>query len=125
MKILGQEKRRSLIHGVRLSSLDLFDSSLQQDLLAYKRDHHTGRDLFLQLGLDTPVITYPTHHAERFQEDTQKKMSYIDRDLLTWYDLRPTCREHMPHATILLDTAGTYEEWKRGCSESGKRMINK
>lgn len=125
MRIAGQEVRRSMLHGISFSSLDHFDTQFQQDLLAYKRDHKTGRDLFLQVGVDMPIATYATTHTKRHEEDALQKMSYIERDFLTWYDLRPTCREHMPHATILLDTVGTLEDWKRNCSDSGKRMINK
>lgn len=31
----------------------------------------------------------------------------------------------MPHATIVLDTKGTMEDYIRVCSDNGKRMINK
>lgn len=94
-----------MLHGLCLSSLDQFDPHLQQDLLAYKRDHKSGRDLFLQLGIDMPVVSYATQQADHHEAAALQKMTYLDRDLLTWYDLRPTCREHMPHATIVLDTA--------------------
>ena len=125
MRLMGQEVRRSMVHGVTLPSLDIFASDFQQGILAYKRDHKTGRDLFLQVGIDMPVISYHTHDTEQHQAKALQKMSYFERDLLTWYDLRPTCREHMPHATIILDTTGNMEDWKQQSSTSGKRMINK
>jgi hypothetical protein len=114
-----------MIHGVQISTLENGDQELKNDLLAYQRDHKTGRDLFLQLGVDLPIISYPTQQTDQYAHDTQKKIDILDRDLLTWYDLRPTCREHMPHATVVLSTQGGFEERKRACSVSGKRMVNK
>gem|GEM_PF-4487718 len=72
-----------------------------------------------------PVASYITKRTASHVDEAQQKMAFIDRDLLTWYDLRPTCREHMPHATIVLDTKGTIEDRKKECSDSGKRMVNK
>ena len=58
-------------------------------------------------------------------ERLDRTLEYIHRDFLTWYDLRSTVREHMPQATIVLETKGTMAEWKNECSDSGKRMLNK
>jgi hypothetical protein len=125
LRIAGQEVRWSMIHGVQLPTLDTFAEQFQHDLQAYRRDHRKGRDLFLQIGVDMPAASYPTQQAETHREPTLQAMQFVDRDFLSWYDLRPTCREHMPHATIMLSTEGTMEERKRACSDSGKRMINK
>lgn len=117
--------RWSMIHGVRLATLDRFDEQFHQDLLAYKRDHKTGRDLFLQIGIDMSVAAYPTARAAVHETQAQDRLQYVDRDMLSWYDLRVTCREHMPHATLVLPTNGTMDEWQKACSTSGKRMVNK
>lgn len=123
MNILGQTKRWSMIHGVRPAALDTIDTDFYRDLHAWKRDHWT-HDLFLQIWCDLPVSTRKTKQ-ENIPDRLQPSLAYIDRDFLTWYDLRPTIREHMPHATIVLETNWTIDERKSACSDNGKRMINK
>lgn len=123
MKILWQTKRWSMIHGVRPLALDKLDSAFCDDLSARKRDHWS-HDLFLQIWCDLPLGSRNTKH-EKMPDRFDQLLAYVQRDFLTWYDLRPTVREHMPHATIILETTWTIEEWKTACSDSGKRMINK
>ncbi len=123
MAILWQTKRRSMIHGVRPISLDKVDSDFQRDLLAWKRDHWK-HDLFLQIWCDLPIVSRQTKQ-DKIPDRLDQSLAFVQRDLLTWYDLRPTTREHMPHATIVLETVWTIDEWKSACSDSGKRMINK
>lgn len=112
-----------MVHGVVLPSLSSFDECFFEDLTRFRRDHRDT--MFLQVG--------STNHwrssDERYRGQTVVRLDhdkdYLERDFLSWYALRPTVREHMPHATILLETQGTAEDHLRLCSESGRRMIHK
>lgn len=104
MRIAGQEVRWSMIHGIHPASWETYDDVFHALLTTYKRDHSSGRDLFLQVGIDMPVAAYNTKTAEQNEKDAIKKVQFVHRDFLTRYDIRPTCREHMPQATVLLST---------------------
>ena len=123
-RVLWKEFRWSMIHWCAPTCIDLFDDSFAQSLSRYKRDHARS-DLFLQIGVDTQIMPAYTKLSENQLAEVTQKLLFIQRDFLSWYGLRPTIREHMPHATIVLSTKSTFEEQKRLCSDSGKRMINK
>jgi hypothetical protein len=115
-----------MIHGITLEHYTAYSADLLILLKQLKRDHSLSwGDMLLQLGCVDIIDTTPTNDLKNseIKDALVHKRTLIESDLHQRYDLRPSFREHMPNATIVLDT--TTQPTKRILSESGKRYVNK
>lgn len=121
-KKMGKQLSRAMVHGVLLEDMHTYSASLHDQLQAYVRDHAGRSDVFLQIGSANLLQhAYTTNQSISLAE----QLTHLHSDLLDRYDLRPTVREHMPHATIVLSTDGSTDMHYKRCSAGGRRMINK
>ncbi len=115
-----------MIHGVTIENYTAYSADLHIFLKQLKRDHSLSWwDILFQIGC-VDIIDETATQVIKTQEHKEKiiqQRTLIESDLHQRYDLRPSWREHMPNATIVLDT--TTQPTKRILSESGKRYVNK
>lgn len=126
--LLGKQFQRYMVHGLTITSHDVFSDEFKQMLVQLKRDYAKWFwDLFFQLGIVNAFDTRPTSQvkepAVRTELLTQRKT--IQQNFKTRYDLIPSWREHMPQATLTLDLSLSKEQRTQDLSDSGKRYINK
>lgn len=115
-----------MIHWVTLGDLQHFSSDLKIVLDQFKRDHKRWRsDILFQLGSVDFLDSRPTNDVKKkaIAEEVKRIREYQQSDLYQWYDLKPSRREHMPNATIELDTSVL--PTKKALSDSGRRYVNK
>ena len=83
--------------------------------------------MFFQFGV---IDTLSKNKTKRLKDkklikELQKRRIYQRSNMLERYDLRPSRREHMPDATLLLDLKLGALEMKQDFSKSCKRFLNK
>lgn len=83
--------------------------------------------MFFQLGIVNEIDRRPTHDTKTPETRAlllnQRKT--ITANLAQRYGFVPSQREHMPQATIVLDTSLSPDQRREDLSDSGKRYINK
>lgn len=124
----GIKTARYMVHGVDASNTETFSQELKEHIARLKRDmRHHWWDIFFQIWLTNILDERPTHELKipAIKEEISKKHTYQASDFLQRYNLRPSRRQHMPEATILLDLTLTDEKRKEQLSSSGKRYLNK
>ena len=123
---LGKEFRWYMVHWITLGDLKHFSSDLKVTLDQFKRDHKRWwSDILFQIWSIDLLDQRPTNDIKKqdVAEEVKHLREYQQSDLYQRYWLKPSRREHMPNATIVLDTKTARE--KKMLSESWKRYVNK
>lgn len=136
-KLTGQMKQKSkfgitsqryMIHGIVLADITNFQAAFFEELKHIHRDFWKDRgDIYFQMWI---VNEFEYKSTSYYKENThihenKNKRLLLQENFYKRYQLKPSIREHMPEATIIVDLMQTDKERTKGYSESGKRYINK
>jgi len=125
-KRFGKQMRWYMIHGVELEDYHAYSVELKDAMLRLTRDYkREWWDMFIQIWLVDELAVHETRSLkdEKVREEAGKKRTYRESDLWQRYWLKPSRREHMPNATIILDLKET--PTTKSLSTSWKRYVNK
>lgn len=117
-----------MVHGVEIGTIASYDQAFREQLKRLQRDFwkHRG-DIFFQLGIINSFDSQASHYYKDLSHISENKAQRIktQENLFTRYQLKPSIKEHMPQATILIDLKDFAIKGISDFSDSGKRYLNK
>lgn len=127
-KKLGKSFRWFMVHGMERGDLLYFNEEIKKELARVRRDFwKSWGDMFFQFGIVDSLSKNKTKRLkeEKVLEELRKRRVYQQSNMLERYNLRPSEREHMPTATLILDLTLGALDMKADFSKSCKRFLNK
>lgn len=127
-KKLGRSFRWFMVHGMERWDMLYFNQEIKKELVRVQRDFwKSWGDIFFQFGIIDILSNNKTKRVkdEKVVEELKKRRLYQRSNMRERYDMKPSFREHMPDATLLLDLKLWALGMKADFSKSCKRFLNK